>query len=372
MAVLPLLSASFRVSLDTLRGNPLRTFLSTLGIVIGVASLVAVLSLGDGMEQFVRNQIGETTDLQAIGISARRARQVDGVNVPVADPVRFTIWPTSMRWLRAWARSPSAGATTSDVALSTVAGAPRAVQLMGTMPALFATQGIAVQAGRLFTDAEAGRARRAALAQGRAHARRAGPSPARAWATASPLGGGARRGRRHPRRHRLGHDRARRWCRSDASRRDAPPGGTFSPSLIVRAQRGGGRRWRASRASSAGSATRYGSRVEGARDGGESRRARRAGAAGDAAVQAVHGRHHRHLAARRRHRRDERAARRGRRADARDRRAARGGRGAATHPRAVPRRVGDDLRRRQRGGDRARTCRRRTGSRRSSAPTRGR
>lgn len=151
--MLPLLSASFRVSLDTLRGNPLRTFLSTLGIVIGVASLVAVLSLGDGMERFFRNQIGETTDLQAIAISARRVRQVDGVNVPVADPVRLAV--ADVDALNA-ILGPIAvvGATTSDVALTTVAGAPRAVQLMGTAPALFATQGISAQAGRLFTDAE--------------------------------------------------------------------------------------------------------------------------------------------------------------------------------------------------------------------------
>jgi putative ABC transport system permease protein len=47
-------SMSFRVSAATLRASPFRTFLSTLGIVIGVASLVAVLSLGDGMQQFVR------------------------------------------------------------------------------------------------------------------------------------------------------------------------------------------------------------------------------------------------------------------------------------------------------------------------------
>jgi hypothetical protein len=62
-----LLSMSFRVSAATLRASPFRTFLSTLGIVIGVASLVAVLSLGDGMQQFVRRQVSETTDPQAIG-----------------------------------------------------------------------------------------------------------------------------------------------------------------------------------------------------------------------------------------------------------------------------------------------------------------
>jgi putative ABC transport system permease protein len=151
--VLSILGSSFRVSLDTLRGNPLRTVLSTLGIVIGVASLVAVLSLGDGMEKYVRTQIGETTDIQAIGISARRVREVDGVNVPVADPVRLTI--ADLPSLSA-ALGPLAvaGATTSDVALTTVDGRPRAVQLLGTMPALFSTQGIAVASGRLFTDAE--------------------------------------------------------------------------------------------------------------------------------------------------------------------------------------------------------------------------
>lgn len=62
--MLTTLISSFRVSVETLRGNPLRTFLSTLGIAIGVASLVAVLSLGDGMQEYVRSQIGETTDLQ--------------------------------------------------------------------------------------------------------------------------------------------------------------------------------------------------------------------------------------------------------------------------------------------------------------------
>jgi putative ABC transport system permease protein len=151
--VLALIASSFRVSLDTLLGNPLRTFLSTLGIIIGVASLVAVLSLGDGMEQFVRTQIGETTDLQAIGISARRFKQVDGANVPVAEPVRFTVGdaPSLGATLGALA---VAGATSSDVALTTVDGKPRAVQILGTEPALFTTQGIAVDSGRLFTDAE--------------------------------------------------------------------------------------------------------------------------------------------------------------------------------------------------------------------------
>ncbi|HET7188207.1 MAG TPA: ABC transporter permease, partial [Gemmatimonadaceae bacterium] len=232
--MLPLLSASFRVSLDTLRGNPLRTFLSTLGIVIGVASLVAVLSLGDGMERFLRNQIGETTDLQAIGISARRVRQVDGANVPVADPVRFTISDVDAL---AASLGPLAvaGGTASDVALTTVAGTPRAVQLMGTAPALFGTQGITVQAGRLFTDTEA----RAPVALLTRKAARTLAAPDR-----SPLGPGDS--------VTIGAVRAAvvGILAGTGSEMTAlavvpvgmvaamlPPGGTFSPSIIVRAHR---------------------------------------------------------------------------------------------------------------------------------------
>ena len=234
MAVLSLLSASFRVSLDTLRGNPLRTFLSTLGIVIGVASLVAVLSLGDGMERFLRNQIGETTDLQAIGVSARRVRQVDGVNVPIADPVRFTV--TDVDALGASLGSLAvAGATTSDVALTTVAGTPRAVPLMGTMPALFGTQGIAVQAGRLFTAAESN-APVALLSRKAARALAAPGRPPLTLGDSITIGTvrvavvGILAG--------TGSDMtALAVVPVGMVAAMLPPGGTFSPSLIVRAHR---------------------------------------------------------------------------------------------------------------------------------------
>lgn len=39
------------------RVNPLRTGLSTLGIVIGVAAPVAVLAVGGGVERYARRQM---------------------------------------------------------------------------------------------------------------------------------------------------------------------------------------------------------------------------------------------------------------------------------------------------------------------------
>jgi hypothetical protein len=49
---------SVAAGVDGLRGNVLRTLLSALGVLIGVASLVGVLSLGDGMERSGRSSRG--------------------------------------------------------------------------------------------------------------------------------------------------------------------------------------------------------------------------------------------------------------------------------------------------------------------------
>jgi putative ABC transport system permease protein len=82
--------SSVGVGLSTLRGNPMRTFLATLGVIIGVAALVAVLSLGDGMESFARNELSRTTDVQNVFINPRTADSIDGVEVPRQRFVRFT------------------------------------------------------------------------------------------------------------------------------------------------------------------------------------------------------------------------------------------------------------------------------------------
>jgi putative ABC transport system permease protein len=81
--------ASVLVGLDTLVANPLRTALSTLGIVMGSASLVAVLSLGDGLERFARSQIERTTDLHALALTPELYRTVDGQRLVRADTIHL-------------------------------------------------------------------------------------------------------------------------------------------------------------------------------------------------------------------------------------------------------------------------------------------
>ena len=83
--------AATRVGFDALRVNPLRTALSTLGVIIGVAALVAVLSLGDGMERMARAEVERTTDVQTVTITSKTTETVDGQTMPVRDYPVFTL-----------------------------------------------------------------------------------------------------------------------------------------------------------------------------------------------------------------------------------------------------------------------------------------
>lgn len=73
--------SSFVLAIHNIRSNFFHTMLSVIGIVIGVAALVAILSLIDGMEKFARDQISKTTSLKAIVVQTQMSRRVDGVSL---------------------------------------------------------------------------------------------------------------------------------------------------------------------------------------------------------------------------------------------------------------------------------------------------
>ena len=77
------------VGFSALRENPLRTVLSTLGVIIGVGALVSVLSLGDAMQNFVRKELERTTDVQTVVVHARPYLMVDGERMPVRGAPEF-------------------------------------------------------------------------------------------------------------------------------------------------------------------------------------------------------------------------------------------------------------------------------------------
>jgi putative ABC transport system permease protein len=75
----------------SIRISPLQTFFSILGIIIGVASLVAILALGDGLEEFARKQVSSTTSLQGMSVSTRSRVMQNGVYVRVPDAPVLTL-----------------------------------------------------------------------------------------------------------------------------------------------------------------------------------------------------------------------------------------------------------------------------------------
>ncbi len=79
------------IALLNIKANPLHTFLSTLGIIIGVAALVAILALGDGLEQTGREQIETTTSVQMMTVTPKEVDVVNEVRVPRDTVYEFKI-----------------------------------------------------------------------------------------------------------------------------------------------------------------------------------------------------------------------------------------------------------------------------------------
>lgn len=79
---------SFLLALQNIRSNFFHTFLSVLGIVIGVGALVSILSLIDGMEEYAKKEISTTTSLNMISVNSEAFKRVNGINLR-KDSVTF-------------------------------------------------------------------------------------------------------------------------------------------------------------------------------------------------------------------------------------------------------------------------------------------
>lgn len=79
---------SLLVGVEALRANPLRTILSTLGVVMGVGAMVSVLALGDGVERFARERL-VSRDLMTISVTPTTSTRVDGMFVRKEDYVHL-------------------------------------------------------------------------------------------------------------------------------------------------------------------------------------------------------------------------------------------------------------------------------------------
>jgi putative ABC transport system permease protein len=150
------LSANVKVGFDALRIHPLRTMLSVLGIIIGSASLVATMSVSDGMMGYARGQIEHQTSVQVVTVASRTSDYRGGQWVQIPDYPIFTLADAEA------ARSALGEATSVTVSLS---GGTTA-RYRGVQQRVRATLGTAdlpsfgiieVAAGRFFSEVEASR-----------------------------------------------------------------------------------------------------------------------------------------------------------------------------------------------------------------------
>ena len=72
-----LFSENFKIALRALRANKLRSMLTILGIVIGVATVVALLSIGKGATASITSQI-QSTGSNLLTVSPGRMQQGPG------------------------------------------------------------------------------------------------------------------------------------------------------------------------------------------------------------------------------------------------------------------------------------------------------
>ena len=144
-----LLDETIRVALASLRANKLRSLLTMLGIVIGVAAVIAMVALGNGAESAVKDRIARlgTTVLQ---INPQRVQQ-GGVGT-------MTIAKLSMPDVQSiLERCPNVLAVNQqqDRPLQVVwRNRNTNVQVTGTAPNFLGVRGFAMASGRMFTAAE--------------------------------------------------------------------------------------------------------------------------------------------------------------------------------------------------------------------------
>ena len=122
---------------------------------MGVASLVAVLAIGDGVEEFARSELERTTDLQTITASPVTYELIDDVRVPRSGYPVFSISDAdSLGALLAGRATVSVVASGHGLMTRTPSSQPRAASVTATTPAAAERLRLTFAAGRFMTDAE--------------------------------------------------------------------------------------------------------------------------------------------------------------------------------------------------------------------------
>jgi putative ABC transport system permease protein len=153
-----LLSEIVRVALASLRANKLRSLLTMLGIVIGVAAVIAMIALGNGAENAVKDRIARL-GTTVIWINPQRVNQG---GISTSTVAKLTMKDVEMIRERA---SHVAGVNQQQDRPLQVVWRNRNtnVQVTGTGANFLEVRGFRMDVGRMFTDVEERARRRVAV-----------------------------------------------------------------------------------------------------------------------------------------------------------------------------------------------------------------
>ncbi len=152
------------MGLEALRSSPLRTSLSTLGVVIGVAGLVAILSFGDGIAAMLEQDRNPFFDSRVITVRAQTLERVDAVSFPVSDPPELDLEQLESIQARLEGRGVAALSKTAGVRVSRPGGGEEgALYLTVATPGWMEMRGDSIISGRALTAADHSERRRVAV-----------------------------------------------------------------------------------------------------------------------------------------------------------------------------------------------------------------
>jgi putative ABC transport system permease protein len=146
--------ASVRIGVAALRMNPLRTVLATLGVIVGVGALVAVLSLGDGMESYARREVATTTGAQNIYVNPVTYDTMDGMRIPRENFPRFGTADAAQAARVAGVSGVSITYSGTTLVRGESTGRDRAVRVTAALANTPEFYGAELGAGRFFTTQE--------------------------------------------------------------------------------------------------------------------------------------------------------------------------------------------------------------------------
>ncbi len=129
---------SLRLAFASLRANPLRAALTILGVVIGIAAVVALTAIGSGSTQAVVDRFNafgtDTVTVRTSGFSSTPITQSDLAAIQKTAGVKTTVY------------SVDTNATT------TVGSTQAMASVMGTSPGIASIDSLSVEAGTFFTQ----------------------------------------------------------------------------------------------------------------------------------------------------------------------------------------------------------------------------